>query len=223
MIGPALAIGSGVASFGKKPPTATFGTPAENFESARTMMAEKYLGEAGAALPRATREQYLDLVTMPLGEMSETFRNLIKPQLDETTRGINEQFDTRDEEIDAQFAQAGGTGSSDHLRAKTEARQFRTQETRRARFEIEANGLREQINVKLDAMARGLQAGQFDTNIAMELAGLQGKQDEMIATIEQGNYDQFQQLMSQLFQAGLYESFIGQRLEKIGQGLENLA
>ena len=215
MIGPALAIGSGIASMSKQPPTATFGTPMENFEAARMSMAEKYLGEAGATLPRAVREQYLEMVAMPIGELTPTFQNLIKPQLDETVRGINEQFDARDEEIDAQFAQAGGIGSKDYYTAKNEARQFRTQETRRAKLEINANALREQINTKLNALSQGAQIGEFDTKIAMELAGLQGQQDILVASMEQQNYEQFQDIMAKLFSAGLYETFIGNKANEM--------
>jgi hypothetical protein len=206
LLGPALAGGAGIASLTKEAPEFDYATATERFEGARDSMIQKYLGEAGLQLPRAVREQYLDLATQPMGEMGEVWKNWVEPQWNSMQDMIGKSWDDYDKAIDEQFAQAGGTGSSDHLKAKEEARASRTEELSQARQELYGRAFREQLNVKLDALQRAASQGQFDMSIALELAKLGERDQELLMSIESQNYDQFQDIMGKIMSMGMYDT-----------------
>jgi hypothetical protein len=196
-----------------KPPEVDLPGAAERLEQARSSVIQKYLGEAGTQLPTAVREQYLDLVNQPLGELGQIWENWVQPEWNSLSQMIGKSYDDYDAAIDQQFAQAGGSGSSDHREAKAESRRLRTQELSQARQELRGRAFKEQLNTKLTALQQAANLGEFDMKLALELSTMIGEDQRLLASIEGENYDEFQDIMGQIFSLSLMETFNPQMMQ----------
>lgn len=200
-ITPAGALAAGASLLNPASDT-EYHTASEKLTQARQTVLSKYLGEAGAQLPTVIADQYLDMITKPIGELYPVETDA---RWGRAEQSINQSYDDYEKSITHNFAQAGGIGSSDYQKAMGEARRMRTQELSQTRQEIEQSLFNTQISMKQTAMQNAASQGQFDEKLAMELAGLIGQEDELVASIQSQDYERFQMVMGQIMAIG-YQS-----------------
>lgn len=200
MIGPALATGAGALSIGATPPEFEVSTAAERLEKARESVLAKYMGDESAQLlPKVAAAEYLKQIQTPLGELYPVERDARWGRVQPL---INKSWDDYESAINAKYAHARGTGSSEHKKELQDARRLRTQELSQSRQEIEQGAFEMQVKIKQDALMRAAQQGQFDEKLALEMAKLIGEEETLAMSMEMQDYDTFQRVMGQIMSIG---------------------
>jgi len=199
-VGPALAASGAIGSMTAQRPEYTYYDSAERMEQAKKSIMSKYLGEAGAKLPGVVAEEYLKQIQTPLGELYPVEKDARWGRVE---GAINKSYDDYEKSIQHQFSQAGGIGSKDYQDTIARAKADRAKELSQSRQEIEASAYKTQVEIKQNALLQGAQQGQWDEKLAMELATALGKDQELTMAFEGQDYEAFQNLMSQLMNAGL--------------------
>jgi hypothetical protein len=200
-IGNLLAAGAGAASLAAEPPELDITETGDKMARARESVMTKYLGEEAAAqLPSVVSENYLDMITKPIGELYPVEKDARWGRLE---KEITDSYDDYEDAINQQFAQAGGSGSSDHREAIRNARADRAAELSQSRNELEQDMFDTQIKIKQDALMRAAEQGQFDDALAFELARLIGEEEELNRALAMDDYDTFQRVMGMIMAMGL--------------------
>jgi len=199
-VGPMLAAGGAIGSMTAQRPEFTYYDSTERMEMAKKSIMSKYLGEAGAKLPGVVAEEYLKQIQTPLGELYPVEKDARWGRVE---GAINKSYDDYEKSIQHQFSQAGGVGSKDYQQTIARAKADRAKELSQSRQEIEASAYKTQVEIKQNALLQGAQQGQWDEKLAMELATALGKDQELTMAFESQDYEAFQNLMSQLMNAGL--------------------
>jgi hypothetical protein len=81
--------------------------------------------------------------------------------------------------------------------------QKRAQDLSNAQAEVQNQALGQAIQVKQQALSAGLQSGQWNQSIAMQLAQLTGDQQNLQYAIANNDYQSFQQIMGKLLTLGI--------------------
>lgn len=198
--GQLLAGGAGIASLMAKPPQTQIGTAQENLELARNSIMAKYLGnDAASQIPGVVAENYLDMISKPIGEMYPAEKDARWGRIEKT---VNTSYDDYEKSIQQRYAQAGGLNSSDYKEEVRKAKQDRSKELGQAKAELEQSLFNTQITMKKDALLSSMQQNQFDEKMAYELAGVIQQEDQLRVAIANQDYDQFQQVMGLIMAMG---------------------
>ncbi len=179
------------------PPPQPQGSSTENYSAAR-----QFLGDQGyAALKTPTQNTLLNYVNTPIADLQTQFTANNQRTLDK----INSAYDNQKNQLVHQFAQAGQNmaNSSDLQNRVSELEQKRVNDITLAQQELTDQALTHAINVKQDALSKALQQGQYDSNLAMDLAKITGQDQALQYSIERGNYEDFQNIMANLLAQGL--------------------
>ena len=192
-MGTAGAISSVASGFGPKQPTTAAIDPVSDFTTLRS-----FLGDT--KLPAATEQELIKYVNTPLADIvkEQSF------QSDKTFRKINDSYDRQAANLNRQFAQAGQNvrNSSDLRDELGRLEKDRATSLAEAEQEISNQNLVNAIQAKQFALSASLEKNQWDNTRAYELADLIGKKEALDIAIQQDNYDDFQDIVSQLLQIG---------------------
>lgn len=192
-MGTAGAISSVASGFGPKQPTTAAIDPVSDFTTLRS-----FLGDT--KLPAATEQELVKYVNTPLADIvkEQSF------QSDKTFRKINDSYDRQAANLNRQFAQAGQNvrNSSDLRDELGRLEKDRATSLAEAEQEISNQNLVNAIQAKQFALSASLEKNQWDNTRAFELADLIGKREALDIAIQQDNYDDFQDIVSQLLQIG---------------------
>lgn len=200
-IGKMLATGAGVAGMAAEPPTYDYQTAEDRYGRAMETVVGKYMGEAGMQLPQVVQEEYLKMVQTPFGELYKEF-DVYDANQAELERTIGQSYDEYDEGIKAQYAQAGGLGSSDYEKAMAKSREARTRELAVGRAQLMQGKFEQAVNIKQEALLQSAKQGQYNSTLALELAKLVGEDQNVKMALEADNYEKFQNSMMKIFQMG---------------------
>ena len=192
-MGTAGAISSVASGFGPKQPTTAAIDPVSDFTTLRS-----FLGDT--KLPAATEQELIKYVNTPLADIvkEQSF------QRDKTFRKINDSYDRQAANLNRHFAQAGQNvrNSSDLRNELGKLEKDRATSLAEAEQEISNQNLVNAIQAKQFALSASLEKNQWDNTRAYELADLIGKKEALDIAIQQDNYDDFQDIVSQLLQIG---------------------
>lgn len=192
-MGTAGAISSVASGFGPKQPTTAAIDPVSDFTTLRS-----FLGDT--KLPAATEQELIKYVNTPLADIvkEQSF------QSNKTFRKINDSYDRQAANLNRQFAQAGQNvrNSSDLRNELGKLEKDRATSLAEAEQEISNQNLVNAIQAKQFALSASLEKNQWDNTRAYELADLIGKKEALDIAIQQDNYDDFQDIVSQLLQIG---------------------
>ena len=192
-MGTAGAISSVASGFGPKQPTTAAIDPVGDFTTLRG-----FLGDT--KLPAATEKELIKYVNTPLEDIvkEQSFES------DKTFRKINDSYDRQETSLYRQFAQAGqNVRNSSDLRVElSKLGKERTTSLAEAQQEISNQNLVNAIQAKQFAFSASLEKNQWDNTRAYELADLIGKREALDIAIQQDNYDDFQDIISQLLLIG---------------------
>ena len=202
LLGAATMLGGAAGMFGAEQPEYEYSNAQERYDDAMSTVVGKYMGEGGMALPKRAQEEYLDMINTPFGELyqkwdqDDAMSGQLKTTLDRT-------YDDYDEQINAAFAQSGGIGSSDHRKALDESRRLRGEELRVGTQQLQQFKFQEAVKVKQDALVHAMQQGQWNNDVAMQLAGLTGQDQQLEMALASQDYDGFQDVMGKIMFQGM--------------------
>lgn len=180
--------------FGSKAPAYSAASPIENYSTT-----SQFLGPN--ALTQPTNDQLSTYISTPIEDLAKTFTNNSTRVQD----AINQSYDNQKQSLVHQFAQAGqNTSNSSELQDKvSQLEQKRSTDLSNAALEVQNAGVSQAIQVKQQALSQGMQAGQFNQTLAMQLAGLTGDQQNLQYAIANNDYQSFQQIMGKLLTIGI--------------------
>ncbi len=180
--------------FGSKPPAYSAASPIENYATT-----SQFLGPN--ALTQPTNDQLSTYISTPIEDLAKTFTN----NSTRVSDAINQAYDNQKQALTHQFAQAGqNTSNSSELQDQiSKLEQKRSTDLSNAALEVQNAGVAQAIQVKQQALSQGMQAGQFNQTLAMQLAGLTGDQQNLQYAIANNDYQGFQQIMGKLLTMGI--------------------
>lgn len=180
--------------FGSQPPAYSGASPIQNYTTT-----SQFLGPN--ALTQPTNDQLSTYISTPIEDLAKTFTNNSTRVQD----AINQSYDNQKQSLVHQFAQAGqNTSNSSELQDKvSQLEQKRSTDLSNAALEVQNAGVSQAIQVKQQALSQGMQAGQFNQTLAMQLAGLTGDQQNLQYAIANNDYQSFQQIMGKLLTIGI--------------------
>lgn len=189
----ATAIGA-LGTFGSQPPAYTGATPTQNYATT-----SQFLGPN--ALEKPTTDQLSSYITTPIEDLAKTFTGTSTRVSD----AINQAYDNQKQQLTHQYAQAGQNlaGSSELQDKISQLEQKRSTDLSNAALEAQNAGIGQAIQIKQQALSQGLQSGQFNQTLAMQLATLTGDQQNLQYAIANNDYQSFQQIMGKLMTMGI--------------------
>lgn len=190
-----LATGVGALGlFGSKAPAYDAASPIENYKTT-----SQYLGPNALTAP--TENQLNSYISTPIEDLAKTFTGTSTRVKD----AINQAYDNQKQGLVHQFAQAGqNMANSSELQDKvSQLEQKRSTDLSNAELEVQNAGIGQAIQVKQQALSQGMQAGQFNQALAMQLATLTGDQQNLQYAIANNDYQSFQQIMGKLLTMGI--------------------
>ena len=190
-----LALGANAiaSSFGPKQPGALQFDPTKEFTVLRDFLGDQ-------ALPQATEKELMTYVHTPLTGLADQ----LAPQRDKIMNRLNKSFDLRDAQIRKQYAQFGQneTNSTDAAKQLQLSQQDRATAIQEAEQEFQSDAIGKAIQAKQFALTSSIQNNQFDQQLAFELADSIGQKEALNVAIQSQNYQQFQNIMSQILNIG---------------------
>lgn len=193
-IGSAATLAGAVGLFGSKAPAYEDATPTENYSAV-----SQFLGPN--ALAKSTDDQLTSYINTPIEDLAKTFTS----NSTRVSDAINKSYDNQKQGLVHQFAQAGqNLSNSSELQQKvSELEQKRSTDLSNAALEVQNAGVSQAIQVKQQALSQGMQSGQFNQALAMQLANLTGDQQNLQYAIANNDYQSFQQIMGKLLTMGI--------------------
>ncbi len=200
-IGAAATAAGALGVFGSTPPAYTSPTPGANYDSLSSSLANTPQGQANSTFGLAATTQNTDYVNTSIPDLQKQFTANNQRTLDT----INTAYDNQKQQLVHQFAQAGqNTANSSELQTKVDQlEQKRTNDLTLAQQESQDQALGQAIQVKQQALSQGMQAGQWNQTLAMQLASLTGDQQNLQYAIANNDYTSFQQIMGKLMTMGI--------------------
>lgn len=172
-----------------------------------------YVGQS--PIGQATDQELLNYVHTPLDQLTTQYAQNSEPVI----KQINQSFDRHIAETQRAYAGAGQDfrTSSDARDQINKINQDRADAIGRAQSEIQQAALTKAIQSKQYAFAQGLQQNQFDQNLALELANVNGQGKQLQAAIAQNDYQTFQSIIAQILSMGYQNQQHQQDLNYINQ------
>lgn len=193
-LGSAATLAGAAGIFGSKAPDYTGASPIQNYATT-----SQFLGPN--ALTQPTNDQLSTYISTPIEDLAKTFTS----NSTRVSDAINQSYDNQKQGLVHQFAQAGqNLSNSSELQDKvSQLEQKRSTDLSNAALEVQNAGVSQAIQVKQQALSQGMQAGQFNQTLAMQLAGLTGDQQNLQYAIANNDYQSFQQIMGKLLTLGI--------------------
>ena len=121
---------------------------------------------------------------------------------------INKSFDQQIQNAQRAFAQSNQTfdNSSDVRNEFTRINNERANAIKNAEGELRNQAMGQAIQAKQFALAEGLNQNQFDMQLAMDLATLNGQGKALQASIANDDYNQFQNIIANLLHIGYQQN-----------------
>ena len=157
-------------------------------------------GDNFNALPEATRSQLERYVNTPIDQLTQEF-------IQEDDRGVRLLEERKQKEIDAVGAQFANFGqdpktSSDAQQRITEVSRQYDEAIAEHQQNVQNQAQTKAIQFKQDILEKSMSQGNFDTNTAMELASLIGRDKEMDYAIKTKDHEGLQDLLAEIFSIG---------------------
>ena len=192
-LGAASAIQGVAGALGPKQPGELQFDPQKEFTVLRDFLGDQ-------ALPQATEKELMTYVHTPLTDLS----NQLSPQRDKIISRLNKSFDLRDAQIRKQYAQFGQneTNSTEAAKQLQLSQQDRATAIQEAEQEFQSDAIGKAIQAKQFALTSSIQNNQFDQQLAFELADSIGQKEALNQAIQSQNYQQFQDIISQILNIG---------------------
>lgn len=193
-----IATGIGaLGTFGSQPPAYNGASPTDNYSAV-----SQFLGPNALTAP--TTDQLNSYITTPIDDLAKTFTN----NSTRVSDAINQSYDNQKQSLVHQFAQSGQnmSNSSELQDRVSQLEQKRSTDLSNAALEVQNAGIGQAIQIKQQALTQGMQAGQFNQTIAMQLAALTGDQQNLQYAIANNDYQSFQQIMGKLLTMGIPQS-----------------
>lgn len=192
LVNPSTIIG-GAGLLLSKPPQVQ-GTAIDNYSAV-----QQFLGPN--ALKAPTSNQLLQYINTPISDLQTQF----SADNSRTLNTINQAYDNQRQQLVHQFAQAGqNLSNSSELQDKVnQLEQKRTNDLTLAQQELHNQALGQAVQVKQQALSNALQQGQYDANIALDLAKLTGDDQALQYAIANNDYQTFQSIMGKILTSGL--------------------
>lgn len=190
----------GASQFGKPD---TSGLPTLGNQTAQDYSTLKsYLGSSPLAQP--SQEQLLKYVNTPLDQLTSQ----MSFNADPVVAQINKSFDQQVQQATRIFAQSGQSfdNSTDARNELGRINNDRATAIKNATSELQNQALSQAIQAKQFALANGLQQNQFDMQLAMDLATLNGQGKALQTSIQAGNYNNFQNIIANLLHIGYQQN-----------------
>lgn len=187
--------------FGSQAPAYSGATPTANYNAVSTFLGSTPQGAANNAAGLAATNSNTDTVNTSIPDLQKQFTGNNQRTLDT----INTAYDNQKQLLVHQYAQAGqNLANSSELQDKvTQLEQKRTNDLTLAQQELQDQALGQAISVKQQALSSSMQAGQYNSTLAMQLAGLSGDQENLQYAIANNDYTSFQQIMGKLLTMGI--------------------
>jgi len=158
--------------------------------------ASQYL--KGASLPTASTTQLNRWLGMPIADIKS---ELITPQATNAAMlELDKKYQdalTQVQRLAANSGQSYQTSSDVQNQVNEINRQWADAKAN-LQATVEQNATLEAINIKKWSVEQSLQQGRFDINSAMELAAMMGRDQELMAAIQQDNYEAFQDIIGDI-------------------------
>ena len=174
--------------------------------------ASQFLG--GKTLPPATTEQLNKYLTMTIPDLKS---ELLGPQAaNRSMLELDKQYEGYLAQVQRAAANAGQSiqTSSEAMKQHQEVQRQWADAKANLWAELEQKATQDAINIHRWSLEQSIQQGQFDVTSAMELAAMMNLDQELKATIEQQNYEGFQNIIGDI----LGSDFSKQSEEQNGSG-----
>lgn len=203
-LGTAASLAGAAGVFGSTAPQPSSVTPGENYSALNTFLGSTPQGSANNSLSLASTNANTDIVNTSIPDLQKQFTGNNQRTLDT----INTAYDNQKQSLVHQYAQAGQnfTNSSELQQKVDQLEQKRTNDLTLAQQELQDQALGQAVQVKQTALSQGMQAGQFNQGLAMQLASLTGDQQNLQYAIANNDYTSFQQIMGKLLTMGIPQS-----------------
>ncbi len=197
-IGKLLMGGSGLAQVTAEAPELKY-TPQEYVAQAKATMKKYNLD----ALPQYAQEEARKLVELPTEGPALDAR--VNDFAARTVQDLETSRATQLQTINQRYTQAGATGDTQQAEDIARVNDYVNGQIALARGEARATILAQSYQVKSNALQIVMQAGEFDSKLAYDLAVMVGKEDELTFAIQQEDYASFQETMSDIFGMGMQQ------------------
>lgn len=196
-LGAAASAAGALGMFGSQAPTFKGASATQNYATT-----SQFLGPN--ALMKPTTDQLTTYINTPIEDLAKSFTG----NSTRVSDAINQSYNNQRDQLVHAYAQAGqGLANSSDLQDKvSQLEQKRSTDLSNAALEVQNAGISQAIQVKQQALSSGLQAGEFNQGLAMQLAQLTGDQDTLQYAIAHDDYKAFQQVMGKLISFGIPQS-----------------
>lgn len=203
-IGTAAGLAGAAGIFGSSQPKPSSVTPGQNYSALNTFLGSTPQGSAANQFGLAASNANTDIVNTSIPDLQKNFTANNQRTLDT----INTAYDNQKQSLLHSYAQAGQNlaNSSELQNHMTQLEQKRTNDLTLAQQELQDQALGQAIQVKQQALSQGMQSGQFNQTMAMQLASLTGDQQSLQYAIANNDYTSFQQIMGKLLTMGISQS-----------------
>ena len=182
--------------FGPEDPAAKFPNewdPVKEYSALRGTIGDQ-------ALPPATERQLLEWVNTPLDQLTEQ----MMLGTDKGTAAIKDSFSKRRTALQRRF---GGMGQSESTSSEFRDEMARlekdeAQVVSEFQEDVRNQTVSQAIQTKQYALSNAFSQNQYDDNLAMELAGLVGRDKELEAAVLQQDANNFAKIMSEILSMG---------------------
>jgi len=151
-------------------------------------------------LPQATGAELVRLVDTPLEDLMKDFTF----ESDRTFSRINESFDKQVIDLKQRAASFGTSvqTSSDIQRQLGDIEKNRAESLEFAEQDVRNRALGDAIQAKQYGLSQSLAKNEFDSKLAFEIAQVIGQEEELKRSLENENFEAFQNIMAQILSAG---------------------